>query len=332
MEKIEQGSGGLTGVSTGLSDLDELTCGWQPSDLILLGGRPSMGKTALSLTFVKGAIFPPARPLSLKETTEQREKQAKLDTAWVAYFSLEMPSVMIILRMLCNLAKVDMQKVRKRELTDNDWKHLASAMNMLRNKPWYIDDTGAQTVQDIRQKAIAIARRMRQEGYVKGEIIIDYVGLLSTSERVFDRNDEVSKYSKALKNLAKELVLPVIALSQLNRKVDERRDGRPQNSDLRDSGGLEQDADVIAFIYRPERYNIETDKDGNSTKGMAEVIVSKQRNGPIDDVKIEFIASQQRFEDRRETLYDNMAAAPADAPYKGVDFSKHTAATSGPAF
>jgi len=271
----------VTGVPTGFTDLDEMTSGYQPSDLIIVAARPSMGKTAFTLNIAQHAAI-----------------EAKVPTA---FFSLEMSKESLVQRMLTAEARVDAQRLRKGQLRDDDFPRLAKAAGILSSAPIYIDDTPGITVLEMRSKA----RRLKAEADL-GLIIVDYLQLMQGPSGMENRQQEVSHISRGLKALAKELNVPVVALSQLSRAPEQRAGddkGRPQLSDLRESGAIEQDADLIMFIYRPEVYFGPTDKDGNSLEGKAEIIIGKQRNGPIGFVNVFFHKQYTRFENysgRRE--------------------------------
>jgi replicative DNA helicase len=257
----------ITGVPTGFRDLDRLTCGLQPSDLIIIAGRPSMGKTSFALNIAEYASI---------------EKKV-----CSAVFSLEMSKEQLVQRMLCGLGKVDASKLRGGFLKESDWPKLTRAAGKLSEAPLFIDDTAALSVLEIRAKS----RRLKKEHNL-GLIVVDYLQLMRGVGNIESREREISEISRSLKALAKELSVPVIALSQLNRGVENRSDRRPQLSDLRESGAIEQDADVIAFIYRDEVYNRNT-----ADKGISEILVSKQRNGPIGMVRLAFLDEYTRFED-----------------------------------
>ena len=257
----------VTGLATGFRKLDELTSGFQSSDFIIIAGRPSMGKTAFALNIVKFA------------GVEMRRH--------ILVLSLEMSKEQLVQRLLCSEAKVDSQRVRTGYLDQRDWTRLTNAAGRLHDAPIYIDDSPALSVLEARAKA----RRMKAE-HGLDMVVIDYLQLMR-GRNVENRQQEISEISRSLKALAKELNIPVVALSQLSRAVESRqsKDYRPQLSDLRESGALEQDADVIMFIYRPERYGLQTE-DGN----VAEVIIGKQRNGPTDTVKLVFLPEYTSFE------------------------------------
>lgn len=269
VKKLSERKEMITGVPTGLEDFDRKTAGLQPSDLIILAARPSMGKTALAMNIVQNA--------------------ALLYKVPVGVFSLEMSKEQLGMRMLCSLSKVDSQRVRTGHIQENDWPKLARAVGMLSESPIYIDDTPALSVLELRAKA----RRLKTEHNL-GLVVIDYLQLMrgqkSSAER---REQEISEISRSLKAMAKELHIPVIALSQLNRSLESRADKRPQLSDLRESGAIEQDADVICFIYRDEVYN---KSEGNPKRGVAELIIGKQRNGPTGTIELAFISEFTTFE------------------------------------
>lgn len=271
--KIEQlyiSKGGITGLSTGFKDLDRLTSGLQASDLILVAARPSMGKTAFTLNVAQNVAV--------------KEKKA------VAFFSLEMSKEQLVQRMLCAEAAIDSQKLRIGELGDEDWKKLVTAADKLSTAPIFIDDTPGISVLEMRGKA----RRLKIEHDLQ-LIVIDYLQLMqgsASSGRSENRQQEISEISRSLKALARELNVPVIALSQLSRSVESRQVKKPMLSDLRESGSLEQDADIVAFLYREDYYNPETEK-----KNITEIIVAKHRNGPVDTVQLFFHKAFTKFSD-----------------------------------
>ncbi len=256
----------VTGVPTHFVDLDKLTSGFQPSDLIIIAARPSMGKTALALNIARNAALESSVP--------------------VAVFSLEMSKEQLAMRLLCAEARVDSQKIRSGFLSQQDCAKLITSAGRFMSAPIFIDDTPAITPLELRAKA----RRLKSDQGL-GLVIVDYLQLMRVRDNAERRELEISEISRSLKALAKELNVPVVALSQLNRKVEERHDKRPLLSDLRESGAIEQDADVIAFIYRDEVYN----KDSKD-KGTAEVLIRKQRNGPTGDVRLAYIDSYTKFE------------------------------------
>ncbi len=251
----------ITGVASGFDDLDNLTSGFQPSDFIVIAGRPSMGKTAYSLDIARYAAIEHDIP--------------------VAIFSLEMSKEQVAIRMLCSEAKVDGTMLRRGFLKDTDWPRLTTAAGRLSDAPIFIDDSAAPSVLEMRAKA----RRLKAEREI-GLLIIDYMQLIQGRHGIDRREQEISEISRSLKALAKELNIPVIALSQLNRRVEDRHNKRPQLADLRESGAIEQDADVIIFIYRDEIYN---DAEDNPNRGKAEIIVGNQRNGPVGTVLLTFL-------------------------------------------
>ncbi|MEA1945726.1 MAG: replicative DNA helicase [Thermodesulfobacteriota bacterium] len=258
----------VTGVATGFTKLDELTAGLQKSDLVILAGRPGMGKTALALNIAKNAAVDSNIP--------------------VAIFSLEMSKEQLSLRMLSSEARIDSSRLRRGFISQDDWIKITDSAGVLSQAPIFIDDSPSITALEIRAKS----RRLKMEKDV-GLIIIDYLQLMKGRVSAERRDLEISEISRSLKALAKELELPVVALSQLNRKLEERSDKRPQLADLRESGALEQDADVVAFLYRDELYNRD---ENNPNKGKAELIVSKQRNGPTGFTILTFLDTYTRFE------------------------------------
>jgi replicative DNA helicase len=262
----------VTGVPTGFLDLDRITAGLQPSDLVIVAARPSMGKTALVLNI--------AQYVALHANTA------------VAIFSLEMSKEQLVLRMLCSEARVDNAKVRTGYLGERDFPRLAMAAGRLAEAPIYIDDTPAQNVLELRAKS----RRLKREANI-GLVIIDYLQLMRGLTAQENRTQELSEISRSLKSLAKELNIPVIALSQLNRQVEQRADRRPMMADIRESGAIEQDADVIMFIYRDEVY-----KPDSQDEGVAEVIIGKQRNGPTGTVRLTFRREYTRFDNLVEHM------------------------------
>ena len=266
LEIIRASGGSVIGVPSGLIDLDEMTSGFQDGDLIIIAGRPGMGKTALALSMIRNASL-----------------DAKVG---VGMFSLEMANHQLAMRLLCAEARVDSHYVRTGKLPSKLWRNLSVSAGNLENAPIYLDDTPALTVLELRAKA----RRLKAEHNV-GMIVVDYLQLMQGPRGVESRQQEISVISRSLKALAKELNIPVIALSQLSRAVEQRADRKPQLSDLRESGAIEQDADVVIFLYRPWIYSQE-DED----EGKAEVIVSKQRNGPTGTIQASFISKYARFE------------------------------------
>ncbi len=266
IDTLFQQDSAITGVATGFSDLDDLTSGLQRSDLIIVAGRPSMGKTSLAMNMAEHAAI--------------------RDKVPVAVFSMEMPGEQLAMRLMSSLGRIDQHKVRTGKLGDDDWPRLTSAVGLLADAPVFIDDTPALTPTELRARA----RRLKRE-HDLGLIVIDYLQLMQVTGSGENRTTEISEISRGLKALAKELSVPVIALSQLNRSLEQRPNKRPVMSDLRESGAIEQDADVIVFIYRDEVYN-----DESPDKGTAEIIVAKQRNGPIGTTRLTFLGQYTRFE------------------------------------
>jgi replicative DNA helicase len=259
----------ITGVPSGFKELDKMTAGFQPADLIIVAGRPSMGKTAFCLNIAQYASL---------------ERKAP-----IAIFSLEMSKEQLVIRMLCSQSQVEGNRLRTGFLHESDWTKLTLAAGTLYEAPIFIDDSAALSVLELRAKA----RRLKADHRL-GMVIIDYLQLMKGRARVENRQQEISEISRSLKALAKELNIPIIAVSQLSRKTEERHGNKPQLSDLRESGAIEQDADVILFIYRDEIYNRSED---NPNKGIAEVIIGKQRNGPIGKVDLAFLDRFTTFKD-----------------------------------
>jgi replicative DNA helicase len=272
IEQLQANSSSVTGVPTGFHDLDELTAGFQAGDLIIVAARPSMGKTAFTLNVAQHAAIGAQKA--------------------VALFSLEMSKESLVQRVLCAEGRVDASRLRTGRLRDEEYAQLATAAGYLNTAPIYIDDTPAISVLEMRAKA----RRLKADRPDLSLIIVDYLQLMRGGGRVENRQQEVSEISRGLKALAKELNVPVVALSQLSRAVESRPDKRPMMSDLRESGAIEQDADLIMFLYRPEYYYGPVDKDGNSLEGRAELIIGKQRNGATGTVQLMFYKEYTRFE------------------------------------
>jgi len=271
VERIDElfgNSDALTGVTTGFDDLDGRTGGLQKSDLIIVAARPSMGKTTFAMNLVENALMASNKP--------------------VLVFSLEMPAAQLVTRMLSSLGRINQTKVRNGQLEDDDWPKLTAAVNMLKNKPLFIDDQAGISPNEMRTRA----RRIVREHGPLSMIMVDYLQLMQIKTgKVESRTNEISEISRSLKAIAKEMECPVVALSQLNRSLEQRPNKRPVNSDLRESGAIEQDADVIMFIYRDEVYN-----EDSPEKGVAEIIIGKQRNGPIGTTRLAFIGKYTRFE------------------------------------
>lgn len=257
----------ITGVPTGFTDLDSKTSGLQPGDLIIVAGRPSMGKTAFALNIAEYVAVDVGLP--------------------VAVFSMEMGGTQLAMRMLASIGRLDSHRVRTGRLTDDEWSRLTYALGKLHEAPMHIDETGGMNPTDLRGRA----RRLKRQVGKLGLIVIDYIQLMGSTRQNENRATEVSEISRSLKALARELEVPIIALSQLSRKVEERTDKRPMMSDLRESGAIEQDADVILMMYREDYYKPDT-----PDKGMAEVIIGKQRNGPTGTVNLAFLGEYTRFE------------------------------------
>jgi replicative DNA helicase len=271
IQELHEGGGRKFAVPTGYYDLDDLLGGFQRSDLVIIAARPSMGKTALALSMARNAALDHNVP--------------------VAIFSLEMATTQLVMRLICAEGKLNAHQVRTGKLPEEEGSKLSLSATKLMKAPLYIDDMPAQSVLDIRAKS----RRLKAEKNI-GMIIIDYLQLMQPAQKEDSREREISSISRSLKALAKELNIPVIALAQLNRQVESRTDKRPILSDLRESGALEQDADVVMMINRPEKYGILQDSEGNSLENMAEVIVAKHRNGPVGDVQLRFVKDYARFE------------------------------------
>jgi replicative DNA helicase len=257
----------ITGVATGFYRLDEMTSGLQPGDMIVVAGRPSMGKTAFALNIAEHVGITLRLP--------------------VAIFSLEMSGPQIAMRMLSSVGRLDQQKTRNGRLTDDDWDKMTNALGKIHDAPIHVDETGAINATDLRARA----RRLHRQCGKLGLIVIDYLQLMTSTNDRENRATEISEISRSIKALAKELQVPIIALSQLSRKVEERNDKRPLMSDLRESGAIEQDADIILMMYREEYYKPDT-----TEKGTAEVIIGKHRNGPTGMVKLTFLGEYTKFE------------------------------------
>ncbi|MBU6437899.1 MAG: replicative DNA helicase, partial [Betaproteobacteria bacterium] len=258
----------ITGVASGFADIDRMTSGLQPGDLIIVAGRPSMGKTSLAINMAEHIAMNEGLP--------------------VAVFSMEMASSQLVLRVVGSMGRIDQTHLRTGRLTEDEWSRFIDIVDRLKDTQMFIDETGSLNPLELRARARRLAR---QFGGTLGLIVVDYLQLMSASKDGENRATEISEISRALKGLAKEIGCPVIALSQLNRDLEKRADRRPVMSDLRESGAIEQDADVILFIYRDEVYNKET-KD----QGIAEIIIGKQRNGPIGTVNVAFLRQLTRFE------------------------------------
>ncbi len=274
IDRLHQSNNAITGLPTGFGDLDERTSGLQNADLIIVAGRPSMGKTSLAMNIAENVAIETQRP--------------------VAVFSMEMPGDSLAMRMMSSLGRIDQHRVRTGKLEDDEWPRLTSAVNMLSRTKIYIDDTPALSPTEVRARA----RRLKREHGDLALIVLDYLQLMQAPDQRENRVAEISAISRSLKALAKELDIPVIALSQLNRSLEQRPNKRPVMSDLRESGAIEQDADLIVFIYRDEVYH-EDSKD----KGVAEIIIAKQRNGPIGTVRLTFLGKYTKFENFVDNYY-----------------------------
>jgi len=273
LESIHGTHSGVTGVPTGFYDLDTLTGGWQNSDLIIVAGRPSSGKTAFALALATNASMHPTKP------------------APVAIFSLEMSTPQLVMRLLCATAKVDAHMVRTGRLPEDDWKQLSLGAGRLAKAQMYIDDSASLGILELRAKS----RRLKAEHGI-GLVIVDYLQLMQGPRNAENREKEISAISRSLKALAKELNIPVVALSQLSRAVEGRTDKRPILSDLRESGAIEQDADVVMFVHRQEMFVDPSTDRFAEVKGRAEIIVGKQRNGPVGNINLTFVHSYARFQ------------------------------------
>jgi len=267
--------GSITGASTGFTELDRLTSGLQPADLIIVAGRPSMGKTTIAMNMAENVAIKSGQP--------------------VAVFSMEMPGDSLAMRMMSSLGRIDQHKVRTGKLEDDDWPRLTSAMSLLAETKLFIDDTPALSPTEVRSRA----RRLTREHGQLGLIVLDYLQLMQSPSSGDNRVQQISDISRSLKALAKELNVPVVALSQLNRNLEQRPNKRPVMSDLRESGAIEQDADLIIFVYRDEVYN-----EDSPDKGIAEIIIGKQRNGPLGVVRLTFLGQYTRFENHAGNPYE----------------------------
>jgi len=267
IETLYEQEGSITGESSGFNDFDDLTSGLQPADLIIVAGRPSMGKTTIAMNMAENVAISSGKP--------------------VAVFSMEMPGDSLAMRMMSSLGRIDQNKVRTGKLDDDEWPRLTSAINMLAETKLFIDDTPALTPTEVRARS----RRLVREHGPLGLIVLDYLQLMQSPSSGESRVQQISDISRGLKALAKELNVPVVALSQLNRNLEQRPNKRPVMSDLRESGAIEQDADLIVFVYRDEVYN-----EDSPDKGTAEIIIGKQRNGPLGTVRLTFLGQFTKFE------------------------------------
>jgi replicative DNA helicase len=274
IEELFHSGGDITGLSSGFVDLDRMTSGLQPSDLVIVAGRPSMGKTTFAMNLVENAVMGQDKPILV--------------------FSMEMPAEALVIRMLSSIGKINQTRIRNGKLEQEDWPKLSAAVAKLKDRPLFIDDTPALTPTELRSRA----RRVAREHNGLGMIMVDYLQLMQIAGSSEGRTAEISEISRSLKAIAKEFHCPMIALSQLNRSLEQRPNKRPVNSDLRESGAIEQDADVIMFIYRDEVYHEDT-----PDKGVAEIIIGKQRNGPIGTCRLAFIGEFTRFENLARGAY-----------------------------
>jgi replicative DNA helicase len=288
LESIHGQHSGVTGVPTGFQGLDDLTGGWQSSDLIIIAGRPSSGKTAFALSAARNAALHGQKPTG------------------VGIFSLEMSTQQLVLRLLCAEARVDAHAVRTGRLPNDHWRNLSLAAGNLAKAGIFIDDTASLGILELRAKA----RRLKAEHHI-GLIVVDYLQLMQGPKDAENREKEISAISRSLKALAKELNIPVLALSQLSRAVEARTDKRPILSDLRESGAIEQDADVVLFVHRPEMYADQESREKGEVYGQAEIIIGKQRNGPIGEVQLRFMHKYARFE-KLDVYHDLMPVPSGD--------------------
>lgn len=301
LQKAAQRTDGMSGIPSGFHKLDKITAGWQASDLVILAARPAMGKTAFSLSMAKNMAVDQKVP--------------------VAFFSLEMSKVQLVNRLIVNVCEISGEKIRTGKLAPYEWEQLDSNIKRLYGAPLYIDDTPGLSVFELRTKA----RRLKAQHDIQ-IIMIDYLQLMNASGMSFgSRQEEVAIISKSLKGLAKELNIPILALSQLNRGVESREgdDKRPKLSDLRESGSIEQDADIVTFIHRPEYYHIYTDSQGRDLHGRAEIIIAKHRNGSVDDVLLNFKHQFARFENMDDSSVpmpgENTSPVKGELPPAGLD-------------
>lgn len=283
IQKASSNSNGLTGIPSGFTSLDDITSGWQKSDLVIIAGRPAMGKTSFALSIAKNIAVDYKTP--------------------VAFFSLEMNNVQLVDRLISNVCEIEGKKIMNGQLARDEWERLDKRLSLLTGAPLYIDDTPGMSIFELRTKA----RRLVREKGVK-VIMIDYLQLMNANGTRFgNRQEEVSTISRSLKGLAKELDIPILALSQLNRGV-ENRDGiegkRPQLSDLRESGAIEQDADMVLFVHRPEYYHIYEDDHGNDLRGKAQILIAKHRKGATGDVTLSFQGKYTRFANIEDTMLE----------------------------
>lgn len=310
IQKAFNNSGGITGVPTGYTDFDKVTSGWQASDLIIIAGRPAMGKTSFALSLAKNIAIDNQDP--------------------VAFFSLEMNNVQLVNRLISNVCSISGSKILNGQLSDDEWIRFDKNIDKLKNAPLYVDDTPGLSVFELRTKA----RRLVRERGVK-LIMIDYLQLMNANGMKFNsRQEEVSTISRSLKGLAKELDIPIIALSQLSRAVEQRpgEEGkRPQLSDLRESGAIEQDADMVIFVHRPEYYHIYQDANGNDLRGMAQICIAKHRKGATKDVTLRFRGEYTRFANPDEVdIYANGDEGESTGTHFSSGLNADDVLSSGP--
>jgi len=298
IEEASKRADGMSGVPSGFNSLDKVTSGWQRSDLVIIAARPSMGKTAFVLSMARN--------------------MAVTHNMGVVVFSLEMANVQLVNRLIAAETELSSEKIRNGKLEDYEWEQLEHKIGPLQASPLFVDDTPAISIFELRAKLRRISSQHKLD-----IVIIDYLQLMTgTAETKGNREQEVSMISRGLKALAKEMNVPVLALSQLNRSVEMRAgDKRPQLSDLRESGAIEQDADIVLFIHRPEKYGITEDAEGNSTKGLAEIIIAKHRNGEVTDVNLRWRAELAKFEDWENDALANISADDAGDDMGGVVMS-----------
>jgi len=300
LETKKEKKDGITGVPSGFIDLDTITSGWQPSDLVIIAGRPSMGKTAFVLSLMRNASIDHNLSMGI--------------------FSLEMSSLQLVNRLISSEAELDSDKIRKGNLKDYEWQQLLHKTDLLQKAPIFIDDTPALSILELRAKA----RRLKSQHDIKC-IIVDYLQLMTSEygKTSGNREQEIASISRSLKAVAKELNIPVIALSQLSRAVETRGgDKRPVLSDLRESGSIEQDADMVMFIYRAEKYDITEDEDGESTIGVAELLLRKNRNGPTGKVKLKFVERFAKFVDKNYIDSSETITLKSKSNIKNLDSGK----------
>ena len=302
LEEVSKNEEGLTGIPTGFVNLDKITSGWQPSDLIIVAARPGMGKTAFTMSVARNAAIE--------------------FNKGVAFFSLEMSSLQLVNRLISMETEIPSEKLRKGNLEDYEWQQLHAAVDKLSAVPLFIDDTPGISIFELRAKC----RRLKMQHDIQ-MVIVDYLQLMTGGkDNKGNREQEISMISRGLKGLAKELSVPVIALSQLSRAVETRGGSkRPQLSDLRESGAIEQDADIVSFIYRPEYYEILEDEDGNSLKGIGEIIIAKHRNGALDSIRLKWDGQYAKFsnldDDAFTGLDDSSFFDQANSQFSGETFS-----------